>query len=624
MMSFVRDTFPAGLPSQQAPADDRGRYLRPLIVGRKRIKYNILTALWIAAALWFWVWWLQPHHFAGKPQFWALTAGVGYLFFLQGLFMAMFRRAHVPAATPPDPAVTRVAMVVTKTPGEPLALLQTTLRAMLAQDYPCDVWLADEDPSPETMVWCAENNVRISTRKGRADYHRKEWPRRTRCKEGNLAFFYDQFGYDNYDFVSQLDADHVPAPSYLTEIMRGFADPAVGYVSAPSICSKNAATSWAARSRMDTEAAFHGIIQSGYTVAAAPMCFGSHYAVRTRALRAVGGLGPELAEDHSTTMIMNSGGWRGVHAPDAIAIGDGPETVADLCTQEFQWSRSLMTLLLRYTPRYLAGLTPRLRVHFLFCQSLYPMIGVFMLALYLLPIVALLFDVRFAEVTYPVFLLHFVPAGVVLYLPATLIRAEGHFRPATSHVFSWERALFQALQWPWVLWGCIMAVRDRLFGGFVDFRITPKGSAMAPPLPVKVLLPYVVLACAAIVPVLLVGSLKDAPGFLILSVLNGALYVVAVAVIVRQHYRENRVDWTVARVPAFLQYVTAMVLAGLLVSAFYTRGKEGLHALTVGLHPVQIIKIEFRVAGAGFGADDGIVYVFAPAILRDDPRTQEE
>ena len=85
----------------------------------------------------------------------------------------------------------------------------------------------------------------------------------------------------------------------------------VGYVSAPSICAANAATSWAARTRLHTEAAFHGLFQTGYTRAFAPMCIGSHYAVRTKALQRAGGLGPELAEDHSTSLLINAAGWRG-------------------------------------------------------------------------------------------------------------------------------------------------------------------------------------------------------------------------------------------------------------------------------------------------------------------------
>jgi len=121
---------------------------------------------------------------------------------------------------------------------------------MLRQTYPHDTWLADEDPSSETLRWCREHGVMISTRKNRADYHRPDWPRRTKCKEGNLAFFYDNYGYANYDFVVQLDADHVPTEGYLEEMLRGFADSKVGYVSAPSICDKNAEESWSARGRL--------------------------------------------------------------------------------------------------------------------------------------------------------------------------------------------------------------------------------------------------------------------------------------------------------------------------------------------------------------------------------------
>jgi cellulose synthase/poly-beta-1,6-N-acetylglucosamine synthase-like glycosyltransferase len=86
---------------------------------------------------------------------------------------------------------------------------------MLRQDFPrpYGVWLADEDPDEETRRWCAARGVRVSSRKGVAGYHNPTWPRRARSKEGNLAFFYDRYGYDGYDLVAQLDANLVvPIP----------------------------------------------------------------------------------------------------------------------------------------------------------------------------------------------------------------------------------------------------------------------------------------------------------------------------------------------------------------------------------------------------------------------------
>ena len=186
------------------------------------------------------------------------------------LFFLNRARRPNPALPVPDG---RVAMVVTKAPSEPWQVVRHTLEAMLAQNFPrpYDVWLADEDPSPATRAWCAEHGVQVSCRKGVPGYNNPTWPRREKCKEGNLAYFYEVMGgYAKYDFVAQLDADHVPSPTYLIEMMRPFADPSVGYVAAPSVCDANANESWAARGRLYAEAALHGALQAGYSADFAP------------------------------------------------------------------------------------------------------------------------------------------------------------------------------------------------------------------------------------------------------------------------------------------------------------------------------------------------------------------
>src|SRR5208337_3056145 len=345
------------------------------------------------------------------------------------------------------PANARVAMVITKAPSEPFEVVRRTLEGMLNQDVPHDSWLADEAPSDETREWCEKHGVRISTRQGRADYHRVEWPRRTRCKEGNLAFFYDTYGYEAYDFVAQLDADHVPAPNYLREMLRPFSDPRIGYVSAPSICDANALSSWAARGRLYAEAPLHGLIQAGYSAGWAPLCIGSHYAVRTAALREIGGLGPELAEDHSTTLMMNAHGWHGVHALDAVAHGDGPQTFADMITQEFQWSRSLTNILLVTMPKYFARLPARLKFQFLFCEFYYPLLGIAMATMFALPVVALIKRTTLVNVSYPDFLLHTVPPSALLLVVFWRLKKSGALRPADAPILSWEGVLFVLTKW---------------------------------------------------------------------------------------------------------------------------------------------------------------------------------
>lgn len=585
------------------------RLLKPLLSRRQKWIYRGYTLVWVLAALFFWGWWLQPDHILDPWLYGMATGPLIWLYGLQVYFLCVVHNARVSSAPDPVPGEYRVAMITTKTPAEPFAVVRPTLEAMLAQDYPHDTWLADEDPTSEVLEWCAEHGVRVSTRKGRDDYHRAEWPRRTRCKEGNLAFFYDHWGYRDYDLVSQLDADHVPRPGYLREMIRPFADPAVGYVSAPSICAANAKESWAARTRLYAEAGFHGILQAGYTGALAPMCIGSHYAVRTSALKEVGGLGPELAEDHSTTMLMNAGGWRGVHAIDAIAVGDGPASITDLATQEFQWSRSLLSLLLYHTPRYLGSLTPRLRALFVFCQVWYPLFALTFAGMYLLPIVALVLDRRFAEVTYPAFLGHSLPTVVAMTLFAYRLHRDGFLRPQYAPIISWEKGLFVLAQWPWVVWGVVMALADRLSGRFVDFRVTPKGGAQNAPLPGRVLAVYAILALGCVVPVLAVSDITQARGFYLLAVFNALAYSALLAVIVVHHWRETGRP---RRLGAALQIGTTAGVFAAIGAALFLRGTESLYALEAGLGPVHLTSVEYRASGARSNARGTVVYRFDP------------
>ena len=190
-------------------------FVRSIFSRRQMATYAALCAAWAVAVMYFWVWWLDPAHFVGWVPFLFATIPLLWLHGLQLFFVYVLLHASRSAAPDPVPGQWRVAMIVTKTPSEPFEVLRRTLEAMLAQDYPHHTWLADEDPDPETRDWCSRHGVRISTRKGVTAYHQPVWPRRTRCKEGNLAYFYDFSADENYDIVSHVDADRVPRLEYL-------------------------------------------------------------------------------------------------------------------------------------------------------------------------------------------------------------------------------------------------------------------------------------------------------------------------------------------------------------------------------------------------------------------------
>lgn len=571
-----------------------------LMNNAQRAEYIAGFVIWLAALIYFWAWWLDPAHYAGAARYIMATSAVAWVTLLPAYFIVVFYRARVPSGPLRLPPGSRIAMVVTKAPSEPFDVVSATLEGMLAQDVPHDTWLADEDPSPETIDWCNRHGVFVSTRKGRVDYHRPNWPRRTRCKEGNLAFFYDHYGYERYDFVVQLDADHVPEAGYLWQMLRPFADSNVGYVSAPSICDSNAARSWSARGRLGVEASMHGALQAGYNGNLAPMCIGSHYAVRTAALKQIGGLGPELAEDHSTTLMMNAFGWRGVHALHAIAHGEGPRTFADLATQEFQWSRSLVMLLLQYSPSYVSRMPARLRFQFLFSQLWYPLFAFFMALMFAMPIIALSSGKVFVNVTYPEFLLHFAPLSLVLVFLAFRWRSTGSFRPCDARVLSWESMVFQFARWPWALAGTIAALRDWLAGSTVDFRITPKGNATVDLLPARVLAPYAGLSVVSALPVALIDDPGEARGFYVFALVNAAIYATLLAVIVVQHGRENLVraknrSYRATLAASFVAMFTLLGFGGV------SNGMAGIESLAWGAGRVSLFSETYSIAGAGLG-----------------------
>ncbi|NJS40962.1 glycosyltransferase [Candidatus Gracilibacteria bacterium] len=328
---------------------------------------------------------------------------------------------------------------------------------MLAQKYPYkyDVWLADEDPQKETIEWCKENRVKISTRKNNPDYHRNVHPRKAKTKEGNLAYFYDHWGYADYDYVIQFDADHAPEEDYASNVMHHFNDSKVGYVATPSIVDGNLNSSWTVRARNYWESTNHGPIQSGCNDGFAPMMFGSHYAHRTKALKSIGGIAPEIAEDLTTTLTYNANGWKGAFAGDAIAHGYGPIGLEDSMVQEYQWAMVGMRALFFVTSKLFWDLPWQVKIQFLVWHTWYPLVTFVTLISCLLPAYALLMTDPIISVEGSKFVLFYGVINFSFLLYVLSLRFKNILRPIKSWHLTWETIIFQLMQWPWILIGTI-------------------------------------------------------------------------------------------------------------------------------------------------------------------------
>ena len=513
----------------------------PALPASQRRLLLLLVLFWVIGTLSFWRWAMQPSVWVSVPGTFLNLGILIYGSAMPAWPFYLFLRMRQVRQDLQVPENLKVAMVVTKAPSEPWALVKNTLEAMLKQQPKHDTWLADEQPSEEVLEWCKTNSINVSTRNGIAEYHRPTWPRRTRCKEGNLAYFYDNYGYARYDIVVQLDADHVPQEGYLNAMLQPFCEPSIGYVAAPSICSTNAPRSWAARGRLYAESLMHGPLQLGLNGRWAPLCFGSHYAVRTSALQQIGGLGPELAEDHSTTLLFNAAGWRGAFAHRAICLGLGPETFEDCMVQELQWSRSLTIVLLRHLPAAIKNLPYNLRFQFLYWQLYYPILAALFICSLALPVAALIFDHPWMRVHYPTFLIFCILQTFLTLLPSVFLRRTGLLRPQNAPPISWEQWLFAISRAPWVLIGVLSGIRHTLWRRSDTFRVTSKKLASSP-FPLPYLAPFLLVVLLGVGSTIFFGtSSRLAQGYVLLILITASMFAIsALAISILSHRQGDR------------------------------------------------------------------------------------
>ena len=384
----------------------------------------------------------------------------------------------------------RVAMIVTKAPSEPWSIVENTLKAMIAQDidgYPYDVWLADEDPSAETREWCLDQGVCISSRKDVEGYNNVDWPHRRRCKEGNLMYFYDKWGYDRYDVVFQFDSDHAPTPSYLKNSLPAFMDPAVNYVAMPNI---NKTGSWVSNVRQTQEAWYYGPSQMSYSHNYMPMMTGSHYAVRTSALKEIGGIGPELDEDMTTTVMMNSRGKKGVYAGNAIAYGEGPLCLEDAQKQELQWAKSAVICFFRWR-HVLVPKDNRMPIggifRFFVVRTWYTIQLVF--ALYMWVFMApLVFASKWCSsddnctLSFANLVIHATPLLFANWGYEFMARKADWLRPSNTPFFSVDLIAYRILRPLWTTIGIMAGIFELIFNVVPRFSVTRKGDSNISPL----------------------------------------------------------------------------------------------------------------------------------------------
>jgi cellulose synthase (UDP-forming) len=328
-----------------------------VLVGWSRIAFVLLTAWLLVSIAFFASYWLQLPGKAANPVLFGLASlGVAYLIAVWIAPWLSLARMSRPVPIP-APAGLRVAVVTTFVPEEEsLGLLEQSLVALVALDYPHDTWVLDEGDLPAARALCERLGARHFTRHGRPEAQRKSGRLAARTKFGNLNAWLADPASSPYDVLASFDPDHVPEQCYLTRTLGYLADENVGYVQAPQFFY-NQSASFIARGAAEESYEFYSSLQMANHAFGEPAITGSHVVYRMSALRTLGGFPAHDAEDLYLTLLFSASPWRGVYVPEVLAMGTTPVDWSGYLRQQRRWARALIDLKLRVFPRLARRMT---------------------------------------------------------------------------------------------------------------------------------------------------------------------------------------------------------------------------------------------------------------------------
>ena len=221
------------------------------------------------------------------------------------------------------------------TAGEPLDVLANTYRHIARLDWPgtLDAWVLDDADRPEVHRLADSRGFHYRVRENRG--HLK--------KAGNLKFGYEQ---SHGDVIAIFDADFVPRPDYLRELMPYFVDETTGIVQSPQYFDARRGMPWLQRCAGATQELFYRWIQPSRDRWRAAICVGTCALYRRSALEDAGGFAQiGHSEDVHTGVKLNKAGYQLRYVPILVSKGLCPDTLLGFVNQQYRWCTGSMSLL---------------------------------------------------------------------------------------------------------------------------------------------------------------------------------------------------------------------------------------------------------------------------------------
>src|SRR5260370_32115000 len=112
-------------PQSNGPPGDPS--LERILTGRRKAGYVVGVLIWLGTLAFFWVWWLSPNHVIGLTSFIVVSAVLAWTTLLPLYCVVIVYKSVRPVAPLRIPSAMRVAMVLTKAPSEPFAVVASSV-----------------------------------------------------------------------------------------------------------------------------------------------------------------------------------------------------------------------------------------------------------------------------------------------------------------------------------------------------------------------------------------------------------------------------------------------------------------------------------------------------------------
>jgi cellulose synthase (UDP-forming) len=347
--------------------------------------------------------------------------------------------------------------VLVPTYNEPLHVVQPTVIAALAMDYPATkmrVLLLDDGRREEFLDFAKQVGAEYVTRDNNAH-----------AKAGNINHALKRL---RGEFVAIFDCDHVPMRSFLQMTLGWFLrDKNLGLVQTPHqfYSPDPFERNLGQFRRVPNEGElFHRLLQDGNDLWNASFFCGSCAVLRRSALDEIGGIAVEtVTEDAHTALRMQRIGWNTAYINLPLAAGLATESLAAHIGQRIRWARG-MTQILRVEKPFLAsGLTFSQRLCY-FNATTHFLFGVPRLIFLTVPLVYLLFG--------KVNIYGYTWAILAYAFPHLILSSLTNSRIQGRHRYSFWNEIYEVVLAPYILFPTLLALINPKLG---KFNVTSKG-----------------------------------------------------------------------------------------------------------------------------------------------------